>query len=270
MTDLKLAGADSGAEAPWTLAQIKARLADAPAQPIDPQWLRRLQADPRVGVQHALQQYQRRVLAAEQAQAALAGRLRLERQFWPQFPLIAGVDEVGRGPLAGPVVTAAVILPHDFALVGVDDSKRLSAKKRAALYPEILGQALAVGIGVGSADLIDRENIYHATELTMAQAINQLAWRPQLILVDAMTIPVPIRQEKLIKGDQKSASIAAASIVAKQVRDHLMAMYDQVYPGYDFAQNAGYGTAAHLAGLARLGPCPIHRHSFSPVQAADR
>ncbi|WP_261807147.1 ribonuclease HII [Lapidilactobacillus luobeiensis] len=263
----ELSSSEKSLQAGTTLAAIKARLNNAAVEPVDPQWLLSLQADPRVGVQRALQQYQHRLVVAQQAQVALQARLRLEQHFWPQYPLIAGVDEVGRGPLAGPVVTAAVILPHDFNVTGVDDSKRLSAKRRAELYPQILSQAVAVGIGVGDAALIDQENIYHATELTMAQAIHNLTWRPQLILVDAMTIPVPIKQEKLIKGDQKSASIAAASIVAKQIRDHLMAMYDQVYPGYDFAHNAGYGTAAHLAGLTRLGPCPIHRHSFSPVQA---
>lgn len=247
-----------------TIAKISAALAAAPSAAL----LTALATDPRKGVQQALRRYQRQQQATAELQAALQQKLTLERQLWPQYPLTAGIDEVGRGPLAGPVVTAAVILPHDFHLLGVDDSKRLTAQERERLYREILAVALDISIGVGDAQLIDRENIYHATEIVMGQAVRGLYYRPQFLLVDAMTVPVRLPQRKLIKGDQQSASIGAASIVAKQVRDHLMAMYDQVYPGYDFVDNAGYGTAKHLAGLAELGVTPIHRRSFSPVQAA--
>ncbi|MFD1466308.1 ribonuclease HII [Lapidilactobacillus mulanensis] len=244
-----------------SIAQIKAELLMTP----DLERLTVLAADPRKGVQLALKQFQRRQAQVQARQQALAERLRLEKQLWPQYPLIAGIDEVGRGPLAGPVITAAVILPHDFQLLDVNDSKQLSASKREELYLEILGVAVDLSIGICDAPTIDRENIYHATELAMAQAVNDLHFHPNFLLVDAMHVPVDLPQQKLIKGDQKSASIAAASIVAKQVRDHLMGMYDHVYPGYDFAHNAGYGTQKHLAGLAELGPTPIHRHSFSPV-----
>jgi Ribonuclease HII len=247
-----------------SITTIKAALADHPTEAL----LAALKADPRKGVQQALRCYRNWQTAKVELQATLQRKLTLERQLWPQYPLIAGIDEVGRGPLAGPVVTAAVILPHDFHLLGVDDSKRLTAQRREELYRKILSVAIDISIGVGDAQLIDRENIYHATEIVMAQAVQGLYYQPQFLLVDAMTVPVPLPQRKLIKGDQQSASIGAASIVAKQVRDHLMAMYDQVYPGYDFKDNAGYGTAKHLAGLAQLGVTPIHRHSFAPVQAA--
>jgi ribonuclease HII len=168
---------------------------------------------------------------------------------------------VGRGPLAGPVVTAAVILPHDFHLLGVDDSKRLTDQERERLYREILAVALDISIGVGDAQLIDRENIYHATEIVMGQAVRGLYYRPQFLLVDAMTVPVRLPQRKLIKGDQQSASIGAASIVAKQVRDHLMAMYDQVYHGYDFVDNCWlwHGETFRWSGR-------IRRHANSSAQ----
>lgn len=245
-----------------SIAEIKAELLSSPS-------LARLEAlagDPRKGVQLALKQFEQRQRRLKARQQAAEQRLQFERSLWSDYPLIAGIDEVGRGPLAGPVVTAAVILPHDFELLDVNDSKQLSAKKREALYLQIVGLAIDLSIGICDAQTIDRENIYHATELAMAQAVHNLHFQPQYLLVDAMTVPVELPQRKLIKGDQKSASIAAASIVAKQVRDHLMTMYDRVYPGYDFADNAGYGTQKHLAGLANLGPTPIHRHSFSPVQ----
>lgn len=227
-----------------------------------------LATDSRRGVRQAYQQFQRQKSKQHKQQTALWEHLQLERQLWPQYPLIAGIDEVGRGPLAGPVITAAVILPHDFQVLGIDDSKKLSAAQRQRCYLEILKHAQAVGIGIGSPALIDRENIYHATELTMAQAVKQLALKPDYLLVDAMHVPYPLPQQKIIHGDQKSASIAAASIVAKQVRDHLMATYARVYPGYDFQHNVGYGTKRHLQALQQLGVTPIHRRSFKPVTDA--
>ena len=176
---------------------------------------------------------------------------------------ICGIDEVGRGPLAGPVVAAAVILPKDQEILYLNDSKKLSEKKREALYTEIMEKAVAVGIGIASPARIDEINILQATYEAMRMAIGKLAVRPDVLLNDAVTIPeVDIPQVPIIKGDAKSKSIAAASIVAKVTRDRLMVEYDAVMPGYDFASNKGYGTKAHIAGLKELGPTPIHRRSF--------
>lgn len=176
---------------------------------------------------------------------------------------ICGIDEVGRGPLAGPVVAAAVILPKDQEILYLNDSKKLSEKKREALYTEIMEKAVAVGIGFASPARIDEINILQATYEAMRMAIGKLAVRPDVLLNDAVTIPeVDIPQVPIIKGDAKSKSIAAASIVAKVTRDRLMVEYDAVMPGYDFASNKGYGTKAHIAGLKELGPTPIHRRSF--------
>ena len=176
---------------------------------------------------------------------------------------ICGIDEVGRGPLAGPVVAAAVILPKDQEILNLNDSKKLSEKKREALYTEIMEKAVAVGIGFASPARIDEINILLATFEAMRMAIGKLAVRPDVLLNDAVTIPeVDIPQVPIIKGDAKSKSIAAASIVAKVTRDRLMVEYDAVMPGYDFASNKGYGTKAHIAGLKVLGPTPIHRRSF--------
>lgn len=176
---------------------------------------------------------------------------------------ICGIDEVGRGPLAGPVVAAAVILPKDQEILYLNDSKKLSEKKREALYDEIMEKAVAVGIGFASPARIDEINILQATYEAMRMAIGKLEVRPDLLLNDAVTIPeVDIPQVPIIKGDAKSKSIAAASIIAKVTRDRLMVEYDAVMPGYDFASNKGYGTKAHIAGLKELGPTPIHRKSF--------
>jgi len=250
----------------YTIADFKRLLAADP----EPAILQAAQTDSRKGVQQAYRHY----LRVAKQQAALVARfnqhMQFERRFWQQGDqYVAGIDEVGRGPLAGPVVTAAVVLPPDFDLIEVNDSKQLTAKKRAALMPKILSQAVAVGLGVASAPVIDRLNIYEATRVAMRQAVENLTVTPTQLLVDAMQIPIDIPQTRLIKGDAKSASISAASIVAKVARDHLMVMYDQVYPGYDFADNMGYGTAKHLAGLQQLGITPIHRRSFSPVRNAE-
>ncbi|WP_125703486.1 ribonuclease HII [Lacticaseibacillus daqingensis] len=249
-----------------TLSELKALLT---APSVDPALLATLAADPRVGVQRLLAQYDHRQATARAEQLAMVARTRFERELWPRYPHIAGIDEVGRGPLAGPVVTAAVILPHTFDLP-VNDSKQLTAHVREALFPQIISQAVAVSLGVADAPMIDRENIYHATELAMGDAVRHLRVQPDFLLVDAMTVPVPTPQRKLIKGDANSISIAAASIVAKVVRDRLMTLYDQIYPGYDFCDNMGYGTAKHLAGLDQLGITPIHRLSFAPVRIAAR
>lgn len=177
--------------------------------------------------------------------------------------LLCGIDEVGRGPLSGPVVAAAVILPTDHRILYLNDSKKLSEKKREQLYDVIMNEAVAVGIGMAPPSRIDEINILQATYEAMREAIGKLAVRPDLLLNDAVTIPeVPIPQVAIIGGDRKSVSIAAASIVAKVTRDRMMVEYEDMFPGYKFAKNKGYGTAEHIAALKELGPCPIHRRSF--------
>jgi ribonuclease HII len=178
---------------------------------------------------------------------------------------IAGVDEVGRGPLAGPVCAACVVLPDDFSVLGVDDSKKLSEKKREALYEEIIGAALAWGIGLVDHRRIDEINILNATKEAMLAAIEEANGHLHIdhLLVDAVALPeANIPYTAIIKGDAQSVSIAAASIVAKVTRDRMMIAFDKVYPGYAFAQNKGYGTKAHYEGISRLGLTPIHRRSF--------
>lgn len=245
-----------------TIAEVKTMLS---AANVDAALLGELRGDSRAGVQKLLQSYDKKQEKLRAQQRMLEEHKRLERGLWPHYDAIAGIDEVGRGPLAGPVVTAAVIITPDFD-VPVNDSKQLTPHRRAELFGAIITKARAVAIGVRSNADIDRYNIYHATELAMADAVRNLRVQPDYLLVDAMTVPVDLPQSKLIKGDARSASIGAASIVAKVVRDRLMDMYDQIYPGYDFIDNAGYGTAKHLAGMAAHGITPIHRRSFSPVQ----
>lgn len=195
-----------------------------------------------------------------------------ERQLHSQgLYMIAGVDEVGRGPLAGPVIAAAVVLPEDFDILGVDDSKKLSEKKREQLYDEILAKALCYGIGEKSNEIIDEVNILEATKLAMIEAIEKaeemliekVGKEIDYVLFDAMKIDsINKPQQSLIKGDSKSVSIAAASIIAKVTRDRMMVEYDQVYPGYGFASNKGYGTKAHYEGLKAIAMTPIHRRTF--------
>lgn len=180
-----------------------------------------------------------------------------------QYNYICGVDEVGRGPFAGPVVAAAVILPKDCDILYLNDSKKISEKKRDILYDEIYEKAVAVGIGMASEKVIDEINILQATYKAMQSAIEKLEVVPDLLLNDAVTIPeISIPQVPIIKGDAKSASIAAASIVAKVTRDRMMKEYDAVYPGYQFARNKGYGTKAHIEAIRAQGICEIHRRTF--------
>ncbi len=185
-----------------------------------------------------------------------------EREY-SDFTAICGIDEVGRGPFAGPVMAGAVILPKECDILYINDSKKLSAKKREALFEEITAKAVAWAVGQASPERIDEINILQATYEAMREAISKLSVRPDLLLNDAVTIPgVDIKQVPVIKGDAKCQSIAAASIVAKVTRDRLMQEYDRLYPGYGFASNVGYGTAEHIAALKKLGPTPIHRRSF--------
>ncbi|MCI8582134.1 MAG: ribonuclease HII [Dorea sp.] len=182
---------------------------------------------------------------------------------YSDFQAICGIDEAGRGPFAGPVVAGAVILSKDHTILYLNDSKKLSEKKREELYDVIMEQAVAVGTGMAGPARIDEINILQATYEAMRMAIEQLTVKPDILLNDAVTIPeVHIKQVPIVKGDAKSVSIAAASIIAKVTRDRLMREYDAVFPGYDFASNKGYGTKAHIEGLKKFGPTPIHRRSF--------
>ena len=193
-------------------------------------------------------------------------RLEAMRSFEHQYEgygAVCGIDEVGRGPLAGPVVAGAVILPTDCEILYLNDSKKLSEKKRELLYDEIMEKAVATGIGVISPARIDEINILQATYEAMRMAIGNLEIQPSVLLNDAVTIPlVALPQVPIIKGDAKSVSIAAASIIAKVTRDRMMAEYEEIYPGYSFASNKGYGSAQHIAALKELGPTPIHRRTF--------
>ena len=194
--------------------------------------------------------------------ARLEGMKAYEREY-ESAGLICGIDEAGRGPLAGPVVAAAVILPKDCQILYLNDSKKLTARRRELLYEEIQEKALAVGVGVVSHTRIDEINILQATYEAMRQALNSLSRVPDLLLNDAVTIPEEqIRQIPIVKGDAKSVSIAAASVIAKVTRDRMMAEMDKDYPGYGFASNKGYGSASHIAALKAQGPCGIHRRTF--------
>lgn len=206
-----------------------------------------------------------RELKGERLEKELA-RLAAMHEFENQYPdctCICGIDEAGRGPLAGPVAAGAVILPKDSVILYLNDSKKLSEKRREELYLEIREKAVASNVGLVSPERIDEINILQATYEAMREAIAGLSVKPDLLLNDAVTIPgIDVRQVPIIKGDAKSVSIAAASILAKVTRDHLMYEYDRLYPEYAFAKNKGYGTAAHIAALKEYGPTPIHRRTF--------
>ena len=224
--------------------------------------------DARAGVQSAINKRKRELQKQVDEDLRLEKMLTYEKELYAQgIQLIAGVDEVGRGPLAGPVVAAAVILPKNCKIPGLNDSKKIPKSKHQAIYQAVLDQAISVGIGVKDNHVIDQVNIYEATKLAMLEAIHELEPQPQHLLIDAMKLDLPISQTSIIKGDANSLSIAAASIVAKVTRDRMMAAYDQEYPGYDFAQNAGYGTTKHLEGLEKQGVSPIHRRSFEPIKS---
>lgn len=218
--------------------------------------------DERAGVRAAVEKGKKRLTSYEREVARSEALERYEREY-AVYEHICGIDEAGRGPLAGPVVAGAVILPKDCDILYINDSKKLSEKKREELYDIIMERAVAVGIGYSTPERIDEINILQATYEAMREAIGKLEVRPDLLLNDAVTIPqVSIRQVPIIKGDAKSISIGAASIVAKVTRDRLMVQYDEVYPEYGFASNKGYGAQAHIEALKMYGPCPIHRRSF--------
>ena len=249
-----------------TIKEVKERL--AMIDELDHPLFEELILDGRAGVQAAISKRKRELQKQVDEDLRLEKMLAYEKELYAQgIDLIAGVDEVGRGPLAGPVVAAAVILPKACKIPGLNDSKKIPKSKHKEIYEAVLQNAIAIGIGVKDNHVIDQVNIYEATKLAMMEAIGQLEPQPQHLLIDAMKLDLPISQTSIIKGDANSLSIAAASIVAKVTRDQMMEEFDREYPGYDFAQNAGYGTAKHLAGLDKLGVTPIHRRSFEPVKS---
>lgn len=251
--------------ADYTIKELEAALA---APEVSEEFLADCREDPRKAAARLVRRY-------EKAQAEHARLLKMyayEHEAWARgYEIVAGVDEAGRGPLAGPVSVAAVILPHDLCLPKLNDSKKLSAKVREELFDEIQEKAIAVGTALIDAQTIDRVNIYQATINGMYEAIFSLQPEPQEVLIDAVPLEnLPMASQSIIKGDAKSASIAAASIIAKVTRDRLMDEYDKIYPEYGFAQHKGYGTAQHIEALKKYGPCPIHRRSFEPVRSLVR
>lgn len=231
--------------------------------------LKELAQDERKGVQKLLAAYHKRLQKAAEERTRFAQLLNFEKQLYSEGKqLIAGVDEAGRGPLAGPLVIAAVVLPQDIFIAGLNDSKQLSASKRDLLYEEILAKALDIEVNIVSISNIDSLNIYAATQQGMAQVLTNLHCRPQAALIDAMPVHLPDMEIKsIIHGDALSASIAAASIIAKVTRDRIMKRLDKVYPAYGFAHNKGYGSGAHMQALAEQGATRWHRRSYEPVKS---
>ena len=227
-----------------------------------PDFIARFENDERSGVQQLVQRAQKRLGALEKERERLMAMHQYEEQY-KDCQAICGIDEAGRGPLAGPVVAAAVILPKDCEILYLNDSKQLSAKKRELLYDEIMEKAVSVGVGYATPQRIDEINILQATYEAMRQAVNKLSVCPDILLNDAVRIPgLSMQQVPIVKGDAKSVSIAAASIIAKVTRDRLMMEYDKAMPQYHFAANKGYGSAEHIEALAVYGASPIHRRSF--------
>ena len=246
-----------------SVGEIKEILSSCPVEKL-PEVLPEFTADSRKGVQSLVTRFQKKYDAYLAELERLETLLTYERECYEKgFELVAGIDEVGRGPLAGPVVAAAVILPKNCKIAGVNDSKKLSAQKREELCQIIKEQAVAWAVGVVSNERIDEINILQATYEAMREALSKLEVQPDFILADAVTIPkVSTPQKGIIKGDAKSISIGAASIIAKVTRDRLMVEYDKIMPEYGFASNKGYGSAEHIAALKAYGPSPIHRASF--------
>ena len=227
-----------------------------------PDFIARFESDERSGVRQLVQRAQKRLDALEKERERLMAMHQYEEQY-KDYQAICGIDEAGRGPLAGPVVAAAVILPKDCEILYLNDSKQLSAKKRELLYDEIMEKAVSVGVGYATPQRIDEINILQATYEAMRQAVNKLSVCPDILLNDAVRIPgLFLQQVPIVKGDAKSVSIAAASIIAKVTRDRLMMEYDKAMPQYHFAANKGYGSAEHIEALAVYGASPIHRRSF--------
>lgn len=244
-----------------SLTEIKNQLQAACVDEL-PAFISRYETDERAGAVKLVETARKRIQALEKERARMEALKRYEREY-AEYTYICGIDEVGRGPLAGPVVAGAVILPKDCDILYINDSKQLSEKKREELYDIIVEQAVSWAVGYASPERIDEINILQATYEAMREAINKLDPAPTLLLNDAVTIPgVNVRQVPIIKGDAKSISIGAASIIAKVTRDRLMVEYHELFPEYDFASNKGYGSAAHIEALKKYGPTPIHRRSF--------
>ncbi|MFS0656041.1 ribonuclease HII [Bacillus sp. 179-C3.3 HS] len=250
----------------FTVKQIK-ELIEEHAD--DEAYIRNLvQDDQRKSVKQLVEKWQKDRERTLEQKAAWNQMLQFENEAKAQgYTCIAGIDEAGRGPLAGPVVAAAVILKEDTELLGLNDSKQLSEKKRLAYYDLIQEEALDIGIGIVDAATIDEINIYEASRLAMVRAVEQLTHTPDYLLIDAMTLPLPTNQENIIKGDAKSASIAAGACIAKVTRDRMMEEYGRLYPEYHFEEHKGYGTKEHLAAIRAYGATPIHRVSFAPIRA---
>lgn len=231
--------------------------------------IKQLQQDSRITVAQLLKKYERRQNEMKLENQRLHNLFKFERLLYSDgFELIAGVDEAGRGPLAGPVVIGAAILPANLYLPKLNDSKKLSAKQREELYNKIKETAVATAISIIDVAVIDKINIYQATVKGMYQAIEQLSPRPHAVLIDAVPLPdLDIYSSSIIDGDALSASIAAASILAKVERDKIMDKYDQEFPQYGFSRHKGYATAEHFAALVKYGPSRIHRRSFEPIKS---
>lgn len=220
------------------------------------------QADERKGVQNLIQKIYREQEKLDAEKIRLEGMKQFEKKY-STYSYICGIDEAGRGPLAGPVVAGAVILPKDCTILYLNDSKQVSASRRNLLFEEIKEKAVSYGVGIVSPERIDKINILQATYEAMHQAIDNMDISPDILLVDAVTIPdISVKQVGIVKGDAKSVSIAAASILAKVTRDRLMTEYDTIFPEYGFAGHKGYGSASHIEAIKKYGPCPIHRKTF--------
>lgn len=247
------------------ISEVKELLAGVPT----PAQLEKLRTDERSGVQKLLTAYNKRLAKEAAEKERFYQMLAYERRFYDQgAQYIAGVDEAGRGPLAGPLVIAAVILPQEVFISGLNDSKQLTAAKRDKLYDEVLAKAVAVEVNIVSVSNIDTYNIYSATQRGMAEVLEHLSSKPNVALIDAMPVRVKdVETISIIHGDALSASIAAASIIAKVTRDRIMERLDVVYPGYGFASNKGYGSGAHMEAIAELGATRWHRRSYEPVKS---
>lgn len=244
-----------------SIGEIKEQFRAASVEEL-PEFIGEYREDERGGVKKLIESAEKKLLALEKEKQRIE-KLRVYEEKYREFDYICGIDEVGRGPLAGPVVAGAVILPRDCRILYVNDSKQLSEKKREELYDVIMEKAVACAVGYATPERIDEINILQATYEAMREAIGKLNPQPEILLNDAVTIPkVNIRQVPIIKGDAKSITIGAASIIAKVTRDRLMVEYDKVFPEYNFAGNKGYGSAAHIEALKKYGPTPIHRRSF--------
>ena len=249
-----------------TIGEIRDRYIDSSL--LTPAVLKKMRSDPRRGVQNLCRVAGKKLWRRRKELERVEALLKLERELWNSgYRHVAGLDEAGVGPLAGPVVAAAVVFPPGALIAGVDDSKRLAPARREALAKAIKETASAIGIGMASVAEIDRINIYRAAILAMKRSVDNLPFRPEHLLIDARQIPdLPIRQHSVIRGDRAHFSIAAASIVAKTYRDALMIELDSQFPAYGFARHKGYCTALHQQALRQHGCCPIHRRSFGFVQ----